>query len=92
MYIFLINIILVLHLFVFLIILTTLYIDFYDSKSYCICGTNPLTNIIYICTKNAFVSFFTNFVPIHVMPALFYDPYTYMFPLKISYSNMICRF
>ena len=37
-----------------------------------------------------FSKYFTYFIPINALEPSIIDPYTYISPLKITYSNMVC--
>jgi hypothetical protein len=77
------------HIFIFYVILIILNNEYIDSP-FCICGSNPITNTFYICAKNIFSTYLTHLIPGNVLKPYIIDPYTYIFPIKVSYSDMLC--
>jgi hypothetical protein len=76
------------HIFVFYLLENILNNEYENSPFY-ICKSNPITNIYYICTNNLFSSYFTKYIPGNILRANIIDPYTYICPIKVKYSDMI---
>ena len=77
------------HIFIFYLRIIILNNE-YNESTFCICDSNIFTNTLYMCTTNMFSKYFTYFIPINALEPSIIDPYTYISPLKITYSNMVC--
>ena len=56
----------------------------------CYCGSNLFTNTIYLGTSSTIVSYFTHLYPGRVFNPTIIDPYTYIKPMNIQFSSMVC--
>jgi len=63
-------------------------IDYIDG---CYCGSNIFTNTIYMCTTSRLLTYFPGLVPGRVLEPSFKNPYTYIQPMNIQFSTMICE-
>ena len=85
----LIILLLVWHIFIFYAIQTILKNE-YTNTTFCICGSNPMTNTFYICTQNILNMYITKLIPGNVLQPYIIDPYTYIQPINVIYSDMLC--
>ena len=61
-----------------------------NNNNYCICGSNPITSTIYICSKNILGNYLLKIVPGIIREPIVVDPYTYIYPLKVIFQEMVC--
>lgn len=62
-----------------------------DHVDGCYCGSNIFTNTIYMCTNSRLLTYFPGLVPGRVLEPSFKNPYTYIQPMNIQFSTMICE-
>ena len=62
-----------------------------DHVDGCYCGSNLFTNTIYMCTKSTLLSYFPILVPSRVLEPSIKNPYTYIQPMNIQFSTMVCE-
>lgn len=56
----------------------------------CYCGSNLFTNTIYIGTSSTIASYFSKFIPVHVLEPTIINPYSFIQPMNIKVSSTVC--